>query len=349
MTFDWKDAAREELETKAAGDRRELMVHLFYPRDTVANGPRAVYLPDADAMRGDWSDGQFARITVLRPFSIDSAPLLGGTARYPVAIFLPGLGEKVLTYHALLEDLASYGWVVAAIEPTYNADAVRFPDGRVLGHLALAEQQWPNMSNNDFLNARTVHWAHDVTFVIDQLLALDGGKGPFAHRLDLQRGVGVFGHSRGGTAAGTARLFDPRVRSAINLDGTGGHGAFYLAKGLRDGGAQPFMWILRHDPAREIWRPTRALEVVTGGAVRVFLNRPGFQHGDFSDRPYWEKSMPPSPTQIKGMAETEDWIRSFFDATVREDSRGLRQMLGRNSASTLNNVTIFGPFWRDRQ
>jgi hypothetical protein len=338
------------VETKAAGDKRELLVHLFYPRDTAAKGDRAVYLPDADALRSDWTEEQFARIKTIRPLSLEGAPLPGRSARYPVAIFLPGLGEKVLTYHSLLEDLASYGWVVAAIEPTYNAVAVRFPDGRVLGNLALAEQTWPNMgSNNDFLNARTVHWAHDVTFVIDQLFALDGGEGPFAHRLDLDRGVGVFGHSRGGTAAGTARLFDPRVRSAINLDGTGGHGAFYLAKGLQNGGAQPFMWILRHDPSREIWRPTRALEVVTGGALRVFLNRPGFQHGDFSDRPYWETSKPPSSTQLKGTAETQEWVRSFFEATIRGDSRSLRRMVARNASSTSNTVTDFGPFWQGRQ
>src|SRR6185503_17068438 len=46
MSFHWKDNEREELETKATGDKRELMVHLFYPRDSAATPERAVYLPE---------------------------------------------------------------------------------------------------------------------------------------------------------------------------------------------------------------------------------------------------------------------------------------------------------------
>ncbi|MGI8783267.1 MAG: hypothetical protein ACR2L2_06410 [Acidobacteriota bacterium] len=59
---------------------------------------------------------------------------------------------------------------------------------------------------------RIVHWSRDVSFVIDQLTVLDRGNGPFARRLDLERGVGVLGHSRGGQAAGTVRLLDERGR-----------------------------------------------------------------------------------------------------------------------------------------
>src|SRR5262245_11496012 len=78
MSFHWKDNEREELETKATGDKRELMVHLFYPRDTTATGERAVYLPDADALRREWSDTQFTRIRAMRSFSCVNAPLPSG-------------------------------------------------------------------------------------------------------------------------------------------------------------------------------------------------------------------------------------------------------------------------------
>jgi Platelet-activating factor acetylhydrolase, isoform II len=149
MSFHWKDAAREELETKASDDKRELMVHLFYPADAKAEGNRAAYAPDADAMRGPWNDAQVARITTLRAFSREDAALPRGKARYPVIVFMPGGGMKALTYHTLLEDLASHGWVVAAIDPSYNARAVRFPDGRLLGNLPPAERRWPSTQNRD--------------------------------------------------------------------------------------------------------------------------------------------------------------------------------------------------------
>src|SRR5690606_3649116 len=117
---------------------------------------------------------------------------------------------KALTYQALLEDLASHDWVVAAIDPPYNAPAVRFPDGRVLGRLSPEERGWPQTRDPEerlrFYKERIVHWCRDISFVIDQLTALDRGRGPFGGRLDLERGVGVFGHSRGGQAAGAVRL-----------------------------------------------------------------------------------------------------------------------------------------------
>jgi predicted dienelactone hydrolase len=186
-----------------------------------------------------------ARITKIRAFSRENAALPRGTARYPVVVFAPGGGMKGLTYQVFIEDLASHGWIVAAIDPPYNARAVRFPDGRVLGNLQPTERGWPAPRNQEeylrYYQERIVHWSRDVSFVIDQLTALDRGHGPFGRRLDLQRGVGVFGHSRGGQAAGTVRLLDERVRGGINLDGTQRELAFQPVKGDDVGGAQPFL------------------------------------------------------------------------------------------------------------
>ena len=37
-SFHWKDSTRAELETSAPDDKRELLVHLFYPVDAKATG-----------------------------------------------------------------------------------------------------------------------------------------------------------------------------------------------------------------------------------------------------------------------------------------------------------------------
>ncbi len=374
MSFHWKDAARDELETSAPGDKRELMVHLFYPADTNASSARAAYVPDADAMRGPWNEEQMKRITAIRAFSLEKAALPRGTARYPVVIFAPGGGMKGLTYHTLLEDLASHGWVVAAIDPPYNARAVRFPDGRVLGNLQPAERGWPQTRNREenrrYYQERIVHWCRDVSFVIDQLTALDRGNGPFAKRLDVQRGVGMFGHSRGGQAAGAVRLLDERVRGGINLDGTAGDDAILPVKGEGVTGSQPFLWIQGtlpppptdeqlqragrtrafYDAAIErvmaSWR--RQLGAITGGAMRVQIDRPGITHIGFSDEPFWDGSITDEtrPGKLKTIADTRAWVRAFFDGTVRGEWTDLKR-LASEAGKSQPEVTVqaFGKMW----
>ena len=368
MSFHWKDTSRAELETSAPDDKRELMVHVFYPAEAGASQPRAPYVPDAEGMRGPWNEEQMARITTMRAFSRENAPLARGNARYPVIIFSPGGGMKGLTYHTLFEDLASHGWVVAAIDPPYNARAVRLSDGRVLGNLPPPERGWPAPRNGAeevrFYQERVAHWSRDVSFVIDQLTALDRGPGPFTHRLDLQRGVGVAGHSRGGQAAGTVRLIDPRVRGAINLDGTAGEfGGFLPVDGNSGSGAQPFLWIQKSLPApptpeqlqragrtraqydsviaRMLGAWERRLGAVSGGAMRIYIDRPGVEHIDFSDEPFWDgrTTADARPGKLRTIADTRVWMRAFFDGTVRGDWNSLKR-LAADSALTRSGVTV---------
>jgi predicted dienelactone hydrolase len=369
-SFHWKDAAREELETKAPDDKRELMVHVFYPADPDASGERAAYLPDADAMRGVWSEAHLKQVGSMRAFSRENAAPRPGDARHPVVIFSPGGGMKGLTYHALLEDLASHGWVAVAIDPPYNARRVRFPDGRVLGNLSPAERGWPETRNPEehlrTYRERVVHWARDVSFVIDQLAALDRGSGPLARRLDLERGVGVAGHSRGGQAAGTVRLLDARVRGGVNLDGAIREYAWQPVKDDDAGGQAPFLWIQKaFDPppteeqlkrARRtraeydaeverivaIWH--RRLGLVTGGALRVIIDRPGLTHIDFSDEPFWDP-MPPEVRagKLATIADTRAWLRAFFDATVHGEWAGLKALASKTRPEV--TVHVFGKLW----
>jgi hypothetical protein len=374
MTFHWKDTKRDELETSDRDDKRELMVHVFYPADPRATTARATYVPDADAMLGPWNDGQVARITAMRAFSRENAAVAPGTTRYPVIVFSPGGGMKGLTYHALLEDLASHGWVVAAIDPPYNARAVRFPDGRILGGLAPGARGWPQPRSRDdemrFYRERVEHLSNDISFVIDQLTALDMASGPFARRLDLAAGVGALGHSRGGQAAGTVRLLDERIRGGVNIDGTQGPYAFQPVKGESVSGATPFMWIQGSLPAppspEQLQRANRtraqydsAINVVmtewktrlgrvSGGAFRVYIDRPGIQHIDFSDEPYWDGTMTADnrPGRLETMADTRAWVRAFFDGTVRRDWTAMKRLTADTTKSKPEvTVTVYGKPW----
>lgn len=264
---------------------------------------------------------------------------------------------------------------MAAIDPPYNARAVRLPDGRVLGNLQSTERGWPQPRNREenlrFYQERVVHLSCDVSFVIDQLTALDRGDSPFAQRLDLRRGVGGFGHSRGGQVAGTVRLLDERVRGGININGTQDEYPFQPVKGEEVSGSQPFLWIQKTlpppptDEQLQRARRTRAefdaevqrvmaswnrrLGAVTGGAMRVYIDRPGITHIDFSDEPFWDGSMRPDalPGKLKTVADTRAWVRAFFDGTVRSDWMGLRRLAGADRRSQPEvTVHVFGRMWR---
>jgi hypothetical protein len=278
---------------------------------------------------------------------------------------------KGLTYHVLLEDLASHGWVVAALDPPYNARAVRFPDGRVLGRLTPEERGWPRPKSAEdevrFYRERVAHWARDVSFVIDQLAALDAGNGPLAKRLDLERGVGVFGHSRGGQAAGAVRLLDKRVRAGINIDGTAGEHPVQPVAGEDTSGSQPFLWIQKSLPppptdeqlkrarrtraeydaeiARILSSWDRRLGSISGGAVRVHIDRPGISHIDYSDEPFWDGSMTPEsrPGKLETVADTRAWVRAFFNGSIRVEWTELKRLAADSKPNV--SVQVFGKLW----
>ncbi|WP_428963729.1 alpha/beta hydrolase family protein [Micromonospora fluostatini] len=129
------------------------------------------------------------------------APRRGATAatgRFPVVVFSHGLGARPDDYAALLTRWAAAGFVVAA--PTFPRTG-RGGDGNVL----------------DVLNQPA-----DVSYVLDEVLALDDADGdPLRGRLDTDR-VAAAGHSAGGVT--TIGLFtagrDDRLGAGVVFAGS---------------------------------------------------------------------------------------------------------------------------------
>jgi len=348
VAFQWVDNARPELETREPDDRRELLVYVFYPAEAANRVPQAPYMPEADVMLPYWKDDLTNRLKALRAHSREGLPLATRPSRFPVIIFAPGGGQKALAYTTLLEDLASHGYVVAAIEPPYNAPAMQFPNGRTIGRLAPADRGWEEPKTRDdqprIYEQMVLHWARDMSFVLDRITELNkASQSLFADRLDVAR-VGAFGHSRGGQAAGTVRLLDARFRGAINLDGNIRGRGFQPIKGS-DGGQQPFMWIEKQTPVlndqelekaqlpkalyQEFFAETnRLMQSVKGGSAHVTVARIGIEHLDFSDNPFWGAAVAPEVRAGKRqtVALTRAYVRAFFDGCLRgqwSEFRGL--------------------------
>ncbi|WP_425528114.1 alpha/beta hydrolase family protein [Yinghuangia seranimata] len=198
--------------------RRELMVSLFYPAAPHGGSEFTPWIPELSghvlmAANGIPADAVRLPLTHAR----DTAPYAHDAGRAPVVVYSPGYEEPRAFGTTQAEELASHGYIVAAVDHPGDAVVVEFPDGRAYYGTHPDEAEIP-------VEIRTA----DVRFLIDQLTILDRGGNPDAARrrlpaglcgaLDLRR-VGIFGHSRGAATAASAMYADPRFKAGVNLDG----------------------------------------------------------------------------------------------------------------------------------
>jgi pimeloyl-ACP methyl ester carboxylesterase len=215
-SFHWIDAERRE----PNGDPRELVVWVWYPAQPEASTQEAEYLPSGwEAVGGFWG----FRAAGLTSHSFAGAPVIAGSSRYPVLIFSPA-GFPPLMLSALLEELASHGYVVCGINHTYESAVSVFPDGRVIP--MDSERMQPALGpfsgdpRETFQKRAAIadRQAADIGFVAGQIEALATSNDPLRGHLDLER-LAAFGHSLGGNAALEFARVEPRCLAAVNLDG----------------------------------------------------------------------------------------------------------------------------------
>lgn len=217
LEYAWMDTSREEWLTPEAGDWREVKVRLWYPAVTRPQAQPAPYFlqpleGELFATRGGLPAQVFGFVLA---HSVRGAALAGGE-RFPVLLLSHGYGSVSALHSSVAEELASQGYVVAALSHPRGGGPLVFPDGRVVSDVVEISPAKPE------LNRRVQDlWTADARFVLDQLTRLDeaDAQGRFTGRLDLTR-VGMFGHSFGGSTSGEACRTDPRVKAGLNMDGT---------------------------------------------------------------------------------------------------------------------------------
>jgi dienelactone hydrolase len=246
---------------------RRVMIQIWYP--ATSGGPRAAYMAKSVGriyaaeyrLPGD----TFARISTN---AHRNARPLGRPGGYPAIVFSPGYAVPHALYTSLLEDLASHGFVVIALDHTYETDAVEFPGGKVVRR---------NLPPDPGRNGNAISYrlllriigqrVADVRFLRRSLPALEKRIG---HVIDPQR-AGVFGHSLGGLTAATALEADRALRAGVDLDGS------IFGPGVRRSLDRPFMIMTEHGDATTLrfWRKLRG--------ARLSVRIDGTRHLNYSD------------------------------------------------------------------
>ena len=211
------DPVRIENHPRAPHKPREVAVEIWYPSATTT-GPHGTYrnLKETD-IRSSYQ-------SVLKTDSLLNAPIAAG--KFPVILFnhaWRGFRQRS-TY--MVQELASQGFIVVGISHPYNAAVTLLHDGTV----ADGRSQIDLGSFYDYpiltLEQRMSMWNAEMTtqiadneLVLDRLTEINNSPtNQMAGHIDLTH-VGSFGHSFGGNVAAQLAHDDPRVLSAIVLDG----------------------------------------------------------------------------------------------------------------------------------
>jgi dienelactone hydrolase len=199
---------------------RELMVSLTYPARHAGRYPTAPYMTaHAWASGVDGLGAPAGSLIMPQTAAHEGAPVDRHHGGLPVVLFTGGAGETRTDATAIVQELASRGYLVVTIDHTYDEPEVDFPDGRVEHqHIPPDPDNFPEPEER----------AKDTSFVLDALSAIDHGHNPDVDHQTLPRGlrgaldmnrVGMFTHSLGGQFLGQAMLDDPRIKAGAFLDG----------------------------------------------------------------------------------------------------------------------------------
>lgn len=285
----------------------QYMATLYYPTEDDP-GPSVPYLePELSQLYAETWDFNISHLTSTRRWN---ASFLHQSCS-PTLLFGPGgWGPPTDGYTIMLSELASQGYVIAAIDHIHEQPFLRLPNGTGVYGLPL-----------DFGADDPYIEALHRTRVKEQLhfirhfpkMARDLGA-PFRTEK-----FGTFGHSFGGSVALTVALESRAVMAAINLDGTVWN-RLNSSTDEADLGSTPslILGFDQHTDETDIsW-----LNFITQqtGWWRLFTVN-DTEHLDWSDATFWKKygsTRPMGSIEPQKMINiTNAYLKAFFDEKIK--------------------------------
>jgi predicted dienelactone hydrolase len=242
LEADW----RREVESH----NRRLKIRVWYPaRQQRPSAQARPYLSPAEAPRTIESiehfleaPGALSSLAQVKTHSFENAPI-AGDGKYSVVLFNHGFWFYLAQNTALMETLASHGYVVVSVAHPEDSMPVYYADGSVIDTIPYTSEEKGPAERTFFSDAphaarvgaypayqaelrgqRVTQslqtWRADLRAVLDDLEAgaVPGLADSVRERMDFSQ-VAFAGMSFGGAVAASACVADERCDAAINLDG----------------------------------------------------------------------------------------------------------------------------------
>jgi predicted dienelactone hydrolase len=251
LSFQMTDQSRRGVLDDAPGVARRIYVRAWYPaRVPEGASARAYFTPweaanTARSVATNWGFPVFSlsHLRHLRTHSFDNAPIETQAGGYPVVIYSHGYWGGVQQNTALMEELASRGYIVFSLAHPYDAGDILFDDGVEIattppdfsgvgeGMMAFwnaidHDTRWAAFPG--YKREADAHriiqsfdaWRADARFLLANLQAgtPPNSVQPLLQSADLSR-LAFGGMSFGGTMAASLCETEPTCVAAANIDG----------------------------------------------------------------------------------------------------------------------------------
>ncbi len=326
QAFHLIDQSRKEFVVPNNQIYRELMIQVYYPAAESSGNP-APYYENIDALTKQLSATQgfpyiaTTHLGLTKTYSYTNVTPLQETEKFPLLLFAHGMSLYSQQNTFQLEELASHGYVIVAINFTGDAATTVFPDGDQVDFT-------PIENTITFLNNRIKLWEQDTAFVLDKVIQADFDNSfkPIAKLIDFEN-IGMLGHSFGGATSAQMLVKDHRIKAAINMDG-----GLFGDPMPEDGPGKPFMLMnaeasIKFMEESYLQEPGNRDELFVESYLRnKTIEKPGVyttvipktNHGSFTDLAAVSSIINEAGADVKGIYKLINQMTlSFFDANLK--------------------------------
>ena len=340
--FYWTDSDRDEWFSEIDGDKRELVVQVWYPSNNTSDETDP-WLDNIsireEAIMDNFKVPKFIAKSIDRVDTdtfVESSPVTNKI--FPIIIFSHGFEGFRSQNTTQIQELVSNGYIVFALDHTYDATLTVMPDGRAIPRAKRYCYDCPPDEFYDVFIPQINTRISDIKFLINQIEKIKSGdiESNFSKSIDTDN-IGIFGHSFGGGTSLATSILDSRIKSCLSLDGWYApvHPEVY-----NQGLSIPFLHLGQVE-----WSTPKNYEIlnlILESKVNegYKLSLEGAHHYDFTDAPHLSKlsssfKLSSDLDSDEILLVTNTAVLGFFDEHLKLKDTGWLEKLKKNINTTV--------------